>query len=464
MNRGRARTRRPWRSGLALARRLAQDVHGIASRAWRATGAPPVRGAGPPPVPARLDAIRGHAEHALADIVLPFWATHGWDDPHGGFITHRRADGQPIGSTDKHLVPQARLVWTFAAAHRHGLTGQGYLELAGKGARFLVDRMWDPHDEGFVLSVQRDGTPRIRDKRTYGHAFAIFALSEYALAAGSEWATGWAARTFDALVDRAADGPFGFRERFDSHWMPVPGRDGVGKTVDVHLHVVEALTTLYEATGDPRHAAHLRALLDLILTRGVDRRDGFAMNDLLDADWSWHPARWRPIGVSYGHEAELAWLARRAVGVLGDPPDQTRAVVLGLVDHAWRYGWDHRRGGVPVFGSPVGRVRFAPYLPPSWRVKRWWEQCEMLVGLLMAYEWTREPHYLSAFARQFEWVDPRPPARDASPFDPAAWGSHDWHDPYHGARALMEVSRRLRPILAGWDSGPTDRRRARGGD
>jgi hypothetical protein len=73
----------------------------------------------------------------------------------------------------------------------------------------------------------------------------------------------------------------------------------------------------------------------------------------------------------------------------------------------------------------------------------------MLVGMLVAYEWTREPRYLAAFARQFEWVWPGPLDRDGDPFDPAVWGSHDWHDPYHGARALMEVSRRLRRDILG---------------
>src|SRR5262249_8847513 len=156
-----------------------------------------------------------------------------------------------------YLVPQARLVWTLAAAHRHGLVGSGYLELAGRGARFLVDRLWDPDAGGFVWAVRRDGAPLIRGKRTYGQAFAIYGLSEYALAAGSSWARDWAVRGLDILVARAGDGDLGFREEFDAGWTPVPGLSGSGKTVNVHLHVVEALTTLLEATADSRHAAQL---------------------------------------------------------------------------------------------------------------------------------------------------------------------------------------------------------------
>jgi mannose/cellobiose epimerase-like protein (N-acyl-D-glucosamine 2-epimerase family) len=143
------------------------------------------------PDAAQLDAIRRRAEAALADNIIPFWASHAVDDRHGGFVTHLDRAGQWLGTTDKYLVPQTRLVWTFAAAHRHGLVNKGYLDLAAAGVNFLVDRMWDAKVGGFHWAVQRDGRPLICDKRTYGQAFAIFALSEYALAAESEWrATG----------------------------------------------------------------------------------------------------------------------------------------------------------------------------------------------------------------------------------------------------------------------------------
>jgi mannobiose 2-epimerase len=437
---------------LALAQRLAEEAHGIMSRACRASAGPHSGRDERLPDSARLDAMRRQAEAALADKVLPFWASHAWDEPHGGFITHLDRVGQRLGPTDKYLVPQARLVWTLAAAHRHGLVGRGYLELAGRGARFLVERMWDSQAGGFVWAVQRDGTPLLADKRTYGQAFAIYGLSEYALAARSQWAQDWAVRTLDALVEHAGDGDLGFFEQFDAGWTPVPGPAGSGKTVNVQLHVIEALTTLVEATADPRHEAQLRSVLDLVLSRGVDARHHYAIDDPFDREWrrsvSWH----RPFGVNYGHGAELAWLARRAVDVLGDPAERIRENVLALVDHALDYGFDHRRGGLAQVGPPVGETRLAWYLPAERLVKRWWEQAEMLVATLFAYQWTGQPRYLIAFERQFDWVwrcqlDPEDGDWFETPASPAgrplSFVSHDWNEPYHGARALMEVSQRL---------------------
>jgi mannose/cellobiose epimerase-like protein (N-acyl-D-glucosamine 2-epimerase family) len=166
-----------------------------------------------------------------------------------------------------------------------------------------------------------------------------------------------------------------------------------------------------------------------------------------------------PRRVSYGHGVELAG---RAVDVLGDPAQPVRAVALGLVDHALRYGFDFRRGGLAHWGPPVGEARHAVYLPATYRVKHWWEQAELLVATLCAHRWTGVEGYLAAFTRQFEWVWHRQMDHEAGEwFETTAWRDgqalsavkgHEWKDPYHTARALMEVSRELVALLAG--TGP----------
>jgi cellobiose epimerase len=226
---------------------------------------------------------------------------------------------------------------------------------------------------------------------------------------------------------------------------------------------MEALTTLVELTGEAGHAARLRSVLDLLLTRGIDTRHRHAIDEPLDRHWR-RVTRWRwAVDVSYGHGAELAWLCRRAVDVLGDPPDRIRARVLGLVDHALDFGFDHRRGGLARSGPPMGHARLAWYLPAAYRTKRWWEQAEMLVATLVAHRWTGEPRYLAAFARQFAWVWTHQIDHAGGDwFEATSWRDgrplsfvkgDEWKEPYHGARALMEVSRALSSILTG--SGPT---------
>lgn len=428
----------------ALTARFAETVHVAATRLQ-----PLGHGdqAGPPADQSTLSAIRDAADAMLRHHVMPFWALHSWDEPYGGFLLELGLGGTRLGPTTRSLVPQARLVWSLAAAHRYGLREHDYLDLARRGAHFLMDRLWDPQHGGFFDAVDRDGAPIRPAKHTYGQGFAIYALAEYALASGEAWASAAAVQAFDALVARADDGRWGYREHFDRAWNPAATPAGAGKTVNVHLHMVEALTPLYTLTRDVRHAERLRAVLRLVLERGVDRRDGFSINDRVTRDWQWRSSWRHPIGVSYGHGVELAWLTRLALDALGDDDGDAARTARRLVDHALQYGFDPAAGGIATFGPPIGAARRAWYLPREWRATRWWEQCEMLAGLIVAYDWFRAPAYLAAFVKQFEHVRIPTAARGPGAFDPAVWGSHDWKDPYHGVRALIQVATRLSPTM-----------------
>ncbi len=438
-----------------LGRQLAQELHGAGSRL---SGAISGRGGDAEGcvarIRSRLPSILRHAERDLAENVLPFWARAS-DGEHGGFITHLDRDGRRLGTTDKYLVMQARLVWTFAAAHRHGLTRHGYLALAGRGVHFLLDKMWDREHGGFFWIVGRDGAPLDTRKRAYGQGFAIYALAEYAAAAGDPRALAWAERTFDLLIAHAADGDLGFREEFVRDWTPAPPPLGERKTLDTHLHLLEMLIALAGTTKREAHAAALTRVLDILLRRVVHGRDRYAA-DLFDR--SWRPSDdWRHRRrVNYGHDAELAWLALEAVDLLGRPRIEIRDRVLGLIDHALAYGFDRTRGGIAHYGPPAGAVTHAIYLNPARLAKLWWPQAEMLVATIEAYRWTGRARYLVAFEKQFEWVWRHQVDHEAGDwFEAVTWREgrplslrkgHDWKDAYHQSRAWMEVSRRLRAM------------------
>ncbi|NJL72241.1 MAG: hypothetical protein HC888_11990 [Candidatus Competibacteraceae bacterium] len=91
-----------------------------------------------------------------------------------------------------------------------------------------------------------------RSKLTYGQSFAIYALSEYAMASGDQRALEMAMETFKSLSSLAADPVHGgFREFMEEDWSAKqPGvYGGDRKSLDVHMHLMEAFTNLYEATG-----------------------------------------------------------------------------------------------------------------------------------------------------------------------------------------------------------------------
>lgn len=441
---------------LAFAQRLAQDLHGRFAR-----GRVP-RGADAPPDAGRLAAILEEAETCLADNVLPFWIRRTWDAEGGGFITHLDRIGERLGPTDKHLVPQARMIWTLAAAHRHGLGGGTYLELAGRGVRFMTERMWDREHGGFVWTVGRDGRILHSRKELFGQTDAIYALAEYARAADDRDTLGWAEATFDVLERRAADGDLGFREALARDWTPLAGA-GERKTTNGHMHVMEAFTSLAEATGQARHRAALARVVDLLRTKALHPRDRYA-HERMDRAWRLETLAAGRTLTSYGHNVELAWLWLDALAVLGEAREPHRPALLGLVDHALYYGFDWRRGGLARYGPPVGHTARAVYLDPQRLVKYWWVQVELLVATLEAYRWTGEVLYLAAFAQTWEWVWRRQIDHEGGDFfEATTWRTgrplgfqkgHEWKDPYHQGRALMRVARGLRAMGLGPREGP----------
>ncbi len=412
---------------------------------------------------ARLVEIQKKAQDNLRDSVLPFWTKATWDPEHGGFLTRLDRAGHPIDTSEKVFIMQVRMIWSLSAAHRFGITDRGYLALAGRAFDYLVGTMWDRQEGGFYFSVTREGRPANRRKNTDFHAYGITGLAEYYRASQRAEALEWADRVFELLREKAADGELGFIEDFDGKRWPVLNseqmnlgdRQGI-KTIDMHTNVMEGLVYLYQASRDPKHLEALRNVVHLITRRGIhpERRCGITA---FDREWNPVPdvgGRWT---TSYGLNAELAWLLREAVDLLGYPREDYRAAILGLVDHALDNGFDRQRGGLAAFGPMEGHVLEAGDLPETRLLKVWWEQAEMLIALICAYEWTGQSRYGDAFVKLFDWVwtyqvdheyggwyvdvhwdSGRPVTTDKGP---------EWKTAFHTSRALMQVSRTIDRIV-----------------
>jgi mannobiose 2-epimerase len=393
----------------------------------------------------------------LRQNVLPFWTRNTWDQRFGGFITHLDRTGNRTSVTDKYLVMQSRMIWTLAAAHRHGITDRGYLDLAARGVEFLHRKMLDRRHGGFFWSVRANGRVLDACKSVYGHAFVIYALSEYTIASGDADTRDLAGKVFDLLHDRAADAEMGFREHFNRRWRQVRRPWANRKTLDTHLHVMEAFTNLAHATMAAPHRAALAKVRDLLLAKVIDPQHGCG-RDPFDRWWCPLPGWNNRMTTSYGHDVELAWLLLEAADALGENREKYRSVFFGLVDHVLAYGFDADRGGIAWYGPIVGPTTLATDLGAERLVKSWWEQAEMLVALLEAYQWTRHTHYREAFLRQFDWIWNRQIDHEGGAWHAiVSWEGKpvlgDKGDarkcPYHNSRSLMRVERALAAMLAG---------------
>jgi len=411
----------------------------------------------------RLTSILDRAESNLKDSLLPFWGNSTWDDEHGGFLTRLDRKGKRIDTSEKLLIMQARMISSLASAHRHGITERGYLDLAARGFDFLLRKMWDAKDAGFFFSVARDGTPNTTRKNTDSHAYAIIALTDFHMASGRNDALRWAQKTFDILQERAADRELGFIEDFDGGEWPVHNDDQMNlggrkdiKTIDTHVNLLESFCYLLRSSKAPEHRQALKGLLDLLVLKGIHHEYGCTITSV-DRDWNPLPDANGKMTTCYGLNVEASWLMLAAADLLRESRDKYRDVILGLVDHALDYGFDHERGGLASYGPLSGKVTDAADLNDSRLLKPWWGQAEMLNALLDVYRWTGSPNYLSAFEKLFDWIWAyQIDHRYGGWYQEVRWDTgepvttdkgREWKAAFHASRALIRTSDALRQIL-----------------
>jgi mannose/cellobiose epimerase-like protein (N-acyl-D-glucosamine 2-epimerase family) len=226
---------------------------------------------------AELERARDELRRHFFDGIIPFWRTRGVDRRHGGFVS--RFDGQgELAETEafKTLINQTRPIWGFTNFFR--ATGEpADLAAARQGFDFLRRHFRDRRNGGWHWKTARDGTLLDDGKVVYGHAFVIYALSEYGRTAGDAEAIALAVETYEELQANALDTRHGgWFENLEADWSQPPGGEHAGdrKTLNTHMHVLEALTTLVQATGSPVHRRRLEECIDLILAHMLDPLTG----------------------------------------------------------------------------------------------------------------------------------------------------------------------------------------------
>jgi mannobiose 2-epimerase len=411
--------------------------------------------------PARLRALREPVDALLRRELAEGWYPRALDRDLGGFHQTFARDWSPLPDDGRFLVYQARMTWTAAAfAEYAGDRRDEFLGYARYGVDYLDAVMRDRERGGFHWALD----PRGRldeatgsEKHVYGTAFALYAASE-AYRAGRDARALAVARDAFAWLDAHAHDPEhgGYFEALDRdgapllRWDDAPaGRraDRLGvyygfKSMNSHIHLLEAVAAFHRVERTPEVEARLRELLGIVRDR-VAVEPG-ALNLYFTRDWRPTPAH-----DSFGHDVETAYLLVEAAEALGLPDDpDTWRVARGLVDHALDAGWDGDRGGFFDKGDVfAGR--------PYDTTKVWWTQAEGLNALLLMHrEFGGETdRYGLAFLKQWEWIE----RHQLDPEHGGWFGEVDadgrllgdgrkatqWKANYHTSRALMNVARML---------------------
>ncbi len=400
----------------------------------------------------------------LTEKLYPFWYAR-VAAPGGGFTTYFDRNGKPTGKTEKTLIQQTRSIFMLSHAIRNGFGAGRAPELLGPGLQWFLRTFRDQEHDGWFWIVDETGRPVSTDKIIYGQSFVIYAMSECALATGDAQAREAAEHTFGLVQKYAADTDFGgYREMFLRDWQPRPSGayGGDRKSFDVHMHLMEAYTTLYELTRAEIHGRKLREVIDLLWRRMFHAPSwtGIAQFALdftplpaimfrtvwgSDRDNEGAP---RPLNnTSYGHNIEFLWLFLHALSVLGESPDPWRERLQALARHTVMYGVDPEYGGIFVEGPHDGPARD--------RQKEFWQQAEALVGLLDCYLLFGDETFAEAFRRVFGFVWDHMINHEVGEWfalldrdGTVRWDylGHAWKNNYHTTRSMVQTLLRLSKI------------------
>lgn len=403
--------------------------------------------------------------------VIDKWYPLAVDTLYGGFLSSFTYDFKPTDNQDKMIVTQSRHTWANAKAFEIFKDDQ-YLYNARHGFKFLKDVLWDKTDGGFYTLVSRDGIPKEGDtiKTAYGNAFAIYALAAYYKASNDTAALNFVKRAFNWLEKGSHDPvKLGYFQHLNKKGIPIKRPENISNHSDLgykdqnsSIHLLEALTELYQVWPDPLVKERLNEMLILIRDTIVTPKGNLIL--FLQPDWT--PVSFRDSSresilshtnldhVSFGHDVETAFLMLESSEVLGIENDtKTEITAKKMIDHALQNGWDNAVGG---FYDEGYYFTDQPGIEIIRDTKNWWAQAEGLNALLlMAEKYPDDPaDYYGKFTKQWDYInkylidqdhgDWFAGGLDKQPEMKTALKGHIWKANYHQFRSLWLVSERLK--------------------
>ena len=373
----------------------------------------------------------------LTSNILPYWLQ--LKDPRGGFYGEVSADGAVQYDAPRGVILNARLIWSFAAAYG-ALRDTRYLTAAVHARDYFLEHFCDHKFGGVYWSVSADGERLDTKKQLYAQGFAIYGLSELYKVTRDDEALKNAINLYKVVEAYFAD-PLngGYIEALARDFSPLEDMSlsahdiNADKTMNSHLHILEAYANLYQVWPDEELKSRVEALLELIGTRVMAPSGHLQL--YFRRDWSVLPG-----GVSFGHDIETSWLALECALALKDADVVNRVRPWALaMGHAGNEGL-----------LPDGSLRYEQLLDGSFDDSRqWWVQAETVVGNLWLWKYHADD---AAFDRALAcWAYIREHL-----VDPAAgewwWavlpdGSLDlsqpkagfWKCPYHNTRMCLQV-------------------------
>ncbi|MBC3766189.1 AGE family epimerase/isomerase [Neptunicella marina] len=384
-------------------------------------------------------------QHELTRIG-DWWCSHMPDLEHGGFGGQFDNDGCFQFNADKGLVLNARILWFFSEA-ANSLHRNDYKLMAQRAWQYFERYFDDAEQGGAYWLLNYKGQVADNKKQTYGQCFAIYALCAYYRLTGEQHALELAIDYFELIEEHCRDPLYGgYIEACTRNWQHIDDmrlsekEKNHPKSLNTHLHLLEAYTALHNVLPQPRYRQALVKCIDLFVRHFINA-DGSSLRMFFDMHW--HDASQAN---SYGHDIECSWLLWDALQSVDDNEltEQIKPLVLNLAKNC-------ARCAITDEGKFAELLEFSNGHKSDQSV--WWVQAEAMVGFYNAYQISGDKYYRQLsesawhycyqhhFDLQFgEWFWF---GKNAQNIQQQTYKAGLWKGPYHNGRAMMELSKRV---------------------
>jgi cellobiose epimerase len=387
--------------------------------------------------------------------ILQFWLDNSSDEVHGGFIGKMDNEGKVFMEAEKGGVLNARILWTFSAAYNQNVANptqnsinENYhlIQAAERAYQYINQYFRDRTFGGIYWSVDAQGNPLNTRKQIYGLAFTIYGLSEYFKANPKQEILDFAIELFELIEYYSYDKTTGgYIEAFTQDWkiiedLRLSEKDrNDPKTMNTHLHIIEAYVNLYTVWKEEHLVAKIRYLLNVFEQKIINKENNHLIL-FFDNDW-----KKQSEAISYGHDIEASWLLQEAAEILHDEDliKKWKRIAVKIANAASE--------GLNKDGSL--NHEFDPNTKHLDSHREWWVSAEAMVGFYNAYQITKNDNYLK---KAFNiWRFTKKHLLDYQNGE-WFWGIYEdyslmqnedkigfWKCPYHNARACMELLKRV---------------------
>jgi mannobiose 2-epimerase len=370
---------------------------------------------------------------------------HAPDKINGGFAGCISNENIVDTNAPKGAVLNGRILWAFSAAFNK-FNDVAYLQTATLAFEYIRQYFFDKQYGGVFWTLDAKGNMLDPKKQIYAQAFCLYGLSEYYLASKDEEALQLAIALFEVIEQRSYD-PVnkGYFEAFSRDWgepddLRLSAKDAnEKKTMNTHLHIIEAYANLYKIFPQPALKNKIAGLLELFDVYFINKKT-FHLKLFFDEAW-----KEKPDVISYGHDIEAAWLLQQCAENM-----QHEKWVKMYQQYAIRIAAAAAEGLDKDGGM---WYEFEPGHQTVVKQKHWWVQAEAMVGCMNAYQLTKDESYLRLSIDSWQFIKAHIIDRERGEW---FWGVQEdnsimagedkvglWKCPYHNSRACLEIIQRI---------------------